>query len=52
MKKLKYEKPEVEIELLDPELDIITASQGTVGGTVPGTRSGEELFKEDNFFIE
>lgn len=26
MKKLKYEKPEVEIELLDPELDIIRTS--------------------------
>lgn len=26
MKKLKYERPEVEVELLDPELDIITTS--------------------------
>lgn len=26
MKKLKYERPEVEVELLDPELDIITIS--------------------------
>lgn len=50
MKKLKYEKPEVEIELLDPELDIIRTSNS--GGIVPGTRNGEELFKEDNFFIE
>lgn len=31
MKKLKYEKPEVEIELLDPELDIITTSSGDTG---------------------
>lgn len=26
MKKLKYERPEVEVELLDPELDIIRTS--------------------------
>lgn len=32
MKKLKYEKPEVEIELLDPELDIIRTSPNNGGG--------------------
>lgn len=32
MKKLKYERPEVEIELLDPELDIIrTSDNGNAG---------------------
>lgn len=35
MKKLKYERPEVEVELLDPELDIITISGGE-GEEKPG----------------
>lgn len=46
MKKLKYEKPEVEIELLDPELDIIRTS----GDNEPG-EEGEVTFSllEENF---
>lgn len=41
MKKLKYEKPEVEIELLDPELDIIRTSGGGDGEpTIPGGEVG------------
>lgn len=44
MKKLKYEKPEVEIELLDPELDIITVSGDTETPDPP-------LPPEENFFI-
>lgn len=46
MKKLKYEKPEVEVELFDPELDIITVSEGNGGG-----EEGELPFSllEENF---
>lgn len=45
MKKLKYEKPEVEIELLDPELDIIRTSDNE------GGEEGELPFSllEENF---
>lgn len=51
MKKLKYEKPEVEIELLDPELDIITVSgdgdnSGGDGGY--GKILEKDLFNETN----
>lgn len=46
MKKLKYEKPEVEIELLDPELDIIRTSDITTPGVDPVPMS------ESSFFIE
>lgn len=46
MKKLKYEKPEVEVELLDPELDIIRTSGDNGGGD-----EGELTFSllEENF---
>lgn len=46
MKKLKYEKPEVEIELLDPELDIIRTSDITTPDPDPVPMS------ESSFFIE
>lgn len=49
MKKLKYEKPEVEIELLDPEFDIITTSgdNGTGEGGY-GKILEKDLFNEAN----
>lgn len=50
MKKLKYEKPEVEIELLDPELDIIRTSDednGTGEGGY-GKILEKDLFNEAN----
>lgn len=33
MKKLEYEKPEIEVLLIDPKVDIITTSgEGNIGG--------------------
>lgn len=48
MKKLKYEKPEVEIELLDPELDIIRTSDITT----PDPDPDPVPMSESSFFIE
>lgn len=43
MKKLKYEKPEVEIELLDPEFDIIRTSGDNESGGGPWNLEAEIL---------
>lgn len=41
MEKMKYETPEMEIMLLDPTMDIITASgDGEVDPGIPGGGSG------------
>ncbi len=48
MKKLKYEKPEVEVELLDPELDIITVSDTSGGDGGYGKILEKEFFNESN----
>lgn len=45
MKKLKYERPEVEVELFDPELDIIRTSGDSETGTNPwGDEVESEIF--------
>lgn len=43
MKKLKYERPEVEVELLDPELDIIRTSGGSGTGEMSFNPEEEEF---------
>lgn len=48
MKKLKYEKPEVEVELLDPELDIIRTSGDNESGEGLGRILEEEIFNGEN----
>mgnify|MGYP000349964128 CR=1 FL=1 len=48
MKKLKYEKPEVEIELLDPEFDIIRTSGDIESGEGLGRILEEEIFNGEN----
>ena len=50
MKKLEYEKPEIEVLLIDPKVDIITTSgvdgdgTGIPGGGDPTTPPGTDWF--------
>lgn len=47
MKKLKYERVEIEVVLLDPNLDIIVTSPDTTTPTPPPLPTSES-----SFFIE